>query len=64
MSFSTILSSVDKYIKVKPWLQLVGLMVVFGGLAFITDYPHAAKLAAYVGAAVSTVGFGYDLIYP
>jgi len=64
LSFQTILGNIDKYIKLKQWLQLVGLMLVFGGLVFITDYPHAAKLVAYVGASVSTVGFGYDLIYP
>lgn len=64
MSFSTVLSTIDQYVKLKQWLQLVGLMLVFGGLAFITDYPHAAKLTAYVGASVSTVGFAYDLVYP
>jgi len=64
MSFQTIFDGIDKYVKVKQWLQFVGLMLVFGGLVFIVDYPHAAKLVAYVGAGVSATGFVYDTIYP
>lgn len=64
MSFSTVLNNIDKYVRVKQWLQFVGLMLVFGGLAFLSDYAHAAKLVAYVGAGISTAGFVYDIIYP
>ncbi len=60
----SILDKIDQYIKIKPWLQFVGLMIALGGLVFITDYPHAAKLIAYVGLGVSSAGFAYDLIYP
>ena len=62
MNFSNILDTVDRYIKIAPWLQFVGLMLAFGGLIFI-DHNHA-KLVAYVGLGVSTAGFVYDKIYP
>ncbi len=62
MSFSTILSSVDKYIKIKPWLQFVGYMLAFGGLIFI-EHP-IAKVVAYVGLGVSMAGYLYNKIYP
>ena len=54
--------NIDNYIKIKPWLQFVGLMLAFGGLVFI-DHSYA-KLVAYVGLGVSSAGFAYDLIYP
>lgn len=63
MSLSTIFASIDKDIKIAPWLQFVGLMLAFGGLIFIGEY-HAAKLVAYVGLGVSSAGFAYNLIYP
>lgn len=62
MNLSTILSSVDKYIKIKSWLQFVGYMLAFGGLVFI-EHP-LAKVVAYVGLGVSMAGFLYDMIYP
>ena len=62
MNFSNILDTVDKYIKIAPWLQFVGLMLAFGGLVFI-DHNHA-KLVAYIGLGVSMAGFAYDKIYP
>ncbi len=62
MSLSTIFNSVDQYIKIKPWLQFVGLMLAFGGLIFIDH--HGAKLVAYVGLGISAAGFVYDSIYP
>jgi len=64
LSFQKITDAIDQFVKIKPWLQFVGLMIVFGGLVFLTDYAHAAKLAAYVGASLSATGFAYDLIYP
>ena len=54
--------NIDNYIKIKPWLQFVGLMLAFGGLVFI-DHSYA-KLVVYVGLGVSSAGFAYDLIYP
>ena len=64
MSLSTIFASIDKFIKIGPWLQFVGLMLAFGGLVFIGDYPDPAKLTAYIGLGVSAAGFSYNLIYP
>ena len=72
MNFSAILTLVDKYIKIKPWLQFVGLMVAFGGLigaALEVAHPvgFMAKLAfgvAFVGLGVSAAGFDYNEIYP
>ena len=58
----SILDTIDKYIKIKPWLQFVGYMLAFGGLILI-DHPHA-KLVAFVGLGVSMAGFLYDVIYP
>jgi hypothetical protein len=62
MSISTVLGSLDKYIKIRPWLQFVGYMLAFGGLVFI-GLPFA-KIVAYVGLGVSMAGFLYDMIYP
>lgn len=58
MSLSSILNSVDRYIKIKPWLQFVGYMLAFGGL--VLRYP----LVAYVGLGVSMAGWLYNKIYP
>jgi len=63
MSFSTILNSIDKYVRLPAWLQFVGLMLAFGGLIFIGDH-HFAKVVAYTGLGVSSAGFAYNLIYP
>lgn len=62
MKISALLSSVDKYIKIAPWLQFVGYMLAFGGLIFI-EHP-VAKIIAYVGLGVSMAGYLYDKIYP
>jgi hypothetical protein len=58
MSLSTILNSVDQYIKVKPWLQFVGYMLAFGGL--VTHHP----VLTYVGLGVSMAGWLYNRLYP
>ena len=58
MSLSSILNSVDQYIKIKPWLQFVGYMLAFGGL--VSKHP----LLAYVGLGVSMAGWLYNKIYP
>jgi hypothetical protein len=62
MSLSSLFDTIDKYVKLGPWLQFVGLMLAFGGLIFI-DHSFA-KLVAYVGLGVSAAGFVYDRIYP
>jgi hypothetical protein len=62
MNLSTILNSVDKYIKIKPWLQFVGYMLAFGGLVFI-EHP-IAKVVAFLGLGVSMAGYLYEKIYP
>jgi hypothetical protein len=62
MSLSTVLNSVNNYVKLKPWLQFVGYMLTFGGLIFITH--PVAKLVAYVGLGVSMAGYLYNKIYP
>jgi hypothetical protein len=60
----SLLDKLDKYVKLAPWLQFVGLMLAFGGLIFIGDYPDPAKLVSYFGLGVSSAGFAYNLIYP
>lgn len=72
MSFSSILASVDKYIKIKPWLQFVGYMLAFGGLiGAALEVAHPISLSvevafgvAFVGLGVSMAGFDYKQIYP
>jgi hypothetical protein len=56
--------NIDKFVKLPAWLQFVGLMLAFGGLLFINDYPDPAKLVTYLGLGVSSAGFAYTLIYP
>lgn len=52
----------ENYVKIGPWLQFVGLMLVFGGLV---AHSHWVGIpVAYVGAAVSLAGFVYNEIYP
>lgn len=58
MSFSSLLNSVDQYIKIKPWLQFTGYMLAFGGL--VSKHP----MVAYVGLGVSMAGWLYNRIYP
>jgi len=55
--------NIEQYVKIAPWLQFVGLMLAFGGLIFVVDYPHLAKLVAFTGLGVSTAGFVYEKIY-
>lgn len=72
MSLSTIFTSIDKYIKIKPWLQFVGYMLAFGGLlgaALEVAHPLnlpalAGFVTAFVGLGVSMAGFDYTQIYP
>ena len=54
---------ISKYVKLAPWLQFVGLMLVIGGLVFIQEFPLVSKVVAYVGTGVSFAGFIYDRIY-
>jgi hypothetical protein len=58
MSISTLLSSFEQNVKIKPWLQFVGYMVAFGGL--VSKHP----LIAYVGLGISMAGWLYTKIYP
>jgi hypothetical protein len=58
MSFSSILNTIDRYIKIAPWLQFVGYMLAFGGL--VTKHPTLT----YVGLGVSMAGWLYNKIYP
>ncbi len=56
--------NIEQYVILAPWLQFVGLMLAFGGLAFIVDYPHLAKFVLFGGLGVSAAGFVYEKIYP
>ena len=62
MSLSSLLGSIDKYVKLKPWLQFVGYMLIAGALIFISR-PHAL-LVAYLGLGISMAGYLYDKLYP
>jgi hypothetical protein len=68
MSLSTIFNSVDKYVKLKPWLQFVGYMLMAGG--YVAHSSHHALFHAYaadiafLGFGISMAGFCYELIYP
>ncbi len=68
MSFSSILNSVDQYIKEGPWLQFVGYMLIAVGLV-VTGAAHekhllAGLVTAVVGLGVSMAGWLYKKIYP
>lgn len=54
--------NIDNYVKLAPWLQFVGLVLVFGGL--IAVHHWFGVPIAYLGAGVSFAGFIYDKIYP
>lgn len=56
------LVKIEKYIKIGPWLQFVGLMLAIGGLLALAHW--YGKPLAYVGIGVSFAGFVYDKIYP
>lgn len=53
--------SLSNYVKIAPWLQFVGLMIVFGGLLALSHW--VGKPLAYFGAGVSLAGFVYEKIY-
>ena len=52
----------EKYVKIAPWLQFVGLMVVVGGLLSLSHW--VGKPLAFLGVGVSLAGFVYREIYP
>jgi len=54
----SLLNTFEQNVKIKPWLQFVGYMIAFGGLA--VKHP----VIAYVGVAVSMAGWLYNKIYP
>lgn len=54
--------NIDKLVKLPPFIQFVGLMLVLGGLIAVRHW-FGVPLA-YVGAGVSFAGFIYDKIYP
>jgi hypothetical protein len=67
MTFSSILDVIDKYIRVKQWLQYVGLALCLISFFFLPATTHVSKVAKFVGVVggfVSLTGFLYDLIYP
>ena len=68
MSFSSILSNIDKYIKIKPWLQFVGYMLNAVGLVLTgaTSGKHMVLTLglAVLGLGVSMAGYDYKKIYP
>ena len=69
MSLSSLFDSLDKYIKIQPWLQFVGYMLAFGGLigtsTVSSHMSHVVALGvAYVGLGVSMAGWLYEKIYP
>lgn len=64
MSLSSILSNIDKYIKIKPWLQFVGYMLAFGGTIGAALKHQSGFYVAFVGLGVSMAGWLYNKIYP
>ena len=54
--------NIDNYVKLPPWLQFVGYMLIAGGLIFLSH--KFGLLVAYLGLGISFAGFCYDLIYP
>ena len=66
MSFQTVSDAIDKFIKIKPWLQFVGYLVALGGLILLAAKCglSAGLVIAYLGVGVSMAGFDYKQIYP
>jgi len=64
MSLSTILDSIDQYIKIQPWLQFVGYMLAFGGTIGAALNHKTGFYVAFVGLGVSMAGWLYKKIYP
>jgi hypothetical protein len=54
--------NLEKFVKLAPWLQFVGLMLAVGGLLGLRHW-FGVPLA-YGGIGVSFAGFVYDMIYP
>lgn len=54
--------SLSNYVKLAPWLQFVGLMLVLWGLLALSHW--FGKPLAFVGVGVSFAGFIYHKIYP
>jgi hypothetical protein len=54
--------NLEKYVKLAPWLQFVGLALATGGLLGVHHW-FGVPLG-YVGIFVSFAGFVYDKIYP
>ncbi len=67
MNFQSILDDIDKYVKLKTWLQFVGTALALIAFYFLPAYTvlqHAAKTVGVVGGFVALAGLAYDLIYP
>jgi hypothetical protein len=54
--------NLEKYVKLAPFLQFVGYMLVVGGLLALR-HKFGVPLA-YFGLGASFAGFVYDKIYP
>lgn len=54
--------NLEKYVKLAPWLQFVGLMLALGGLIAVRHWFGVP--VAYFGIGVSFAGFVYHRIYP
>jgi hypothetical protein len=59
MSF---LDNLDRYVKLKQFIQFVGLMGL-GGTLFLSHASFPVKLLGFVAFGLSMAGFVYDLIY-
>lgn len=66
MSFASILNTIDQYIKIKPWLQFVGYMILIGGLITIAAKcgMSVGLVIGFLGLGISMAGFNYRDIYP
>ena len=67
MSFQTVLDNIDKYVKLKTWLQFVGTslaLIAFYFLPAHTVLEYVTKDVGVVGGFVALAGLAYDLIYP
>lgn len=51
----------SKYVKLAPWLQFVGLMLVVGGQLSMSHW--FGKPLAFVGVGIALAGLVYRAIY-
>ena len=54
--------NLEKYVKLAPWLQFVGLMLALAGQLSLSHW--FGKPLAFFGVGVSFAGFIYHKIYP